>query len=331
MVRVGGASAATANIFMFFLLSYNVFLLFIFLHLYENVWRGTPFGAWIASPWSIIVTQILGLLVPMFIFKAIVRAIAKDRDENEIKEDNYDNAVDLSTIHPKIQKKPLDFINIVLIIALSLLAQPTMMILSGLASLVIPNPIAYVMTELTLIPFPMALLIIALTPSICEEWVFRGFIQSHYEGHSVFAMAIVNGLFFAIIHLNLHQFTYTFFMGIFFVYLVHITRSVFAGVLSHFAINASQFSLSYILTSQMDVAVVTTEPTTAELLESIYELMIVNIFILPILVALFWVLIKHNQRKNDEDLKELVDRPPKSHPFDKFFWAVVLLFAILMI
>ena len=355
MVKVGKQPSATlANIFMFFLLSYNILLFAILGYFYRNVWHDTTFGSWMSSPWFLIVSQITGLLVPMFIFRSIFGSIEKFRKGNQNNTSIEIDSVDVIYSEPtKRERRYLGFVNILLIVVLSLMVQPTMMIISGLASLIIPNPVVGVMTQLATIPFPMALLIIAIIPSICEEWVFRGYIQSHYEGYNILVTALINGLFFGIIHLNFHQFTYAFIMGMFFVYLVHITRSLFAAVLSHFVINASQLSLSY-LVFQMDVDIVAADPTTADLISGIYELIMINIFIFPLALLIFLALIKHNQlrklEKNSnyensngeilETSKTLSEIPRLMHmlnqknlpnPFDRFFWAVVLLFLILVL
>ena len=296
-MNMNRSSASFANFFMLFLLSYNILFAFTLGYLYRNVFYGSFIGELLFSPWFLSINQIFGLLVPLLIFKGL----SKD------------------TV--KMPARPLGLINFVLILALSLLLQPAMMFLSGLASLAMPNPVAGIMSDLMTMPLPIALVLIALTPAICEELVFRGYIQTKYENQPIAVSAVINGIFFGIIHLNLHQFAYAFVMGVIFVFFVHITRSVYSAVLSHFIINASQFSLGRFAATQIGPEGI--EPSRADLLGAIQGIGLLFMATLPLVVFLFSLLIKHNKG-------EAVNSPEEKLPFDHYFFAVLLLFGILV-
>lgn len=174
-----------------------------------------------SSLWFQIFFMIMVLLVPLAIWLAIFR-------EN----------INLHLPHMRLGKK-----NILLLIGFSIFIQPAIMIVSGLTSFLFPNEISGFVMEAVQQPYWLLMLALAVTPAICEEVVFRGYIQSTYKNKPFWTMALINGLFFAAIHMNPHQFPYAFIMGIFFAYMVFATRSIRAAVISHFVLNASQVSL----------------------------------------------------------------------------------------
>jgi len=258
-----------ANLFMLFLFSYNVLLSAGIRFFYWEFWHGTDIGLFVRSPWMMVLNQVLGLLLPFFIFTAISEPVP-------------------------IAKRPLGLFNILLIIVISLLLQPYMMLISGLTSLLIPNPVIYVLSDMALLPIPVALFVIAFTPAICEELVFRGFIQARYESYHIAASAIVNGLFFGIIHMNLHQFSYAFVMGVIFALMVHFTRSIFSAILSHFIVNAAQFGLAFANSEHLG------SPDQNQLMEAIIAVARIALFILPVLIIFVYIFITHNNRKERE-------------------------------
>jgi len=205
--------------FMLFLIIWVFVLMmalqFLFIVLRES---GVNVNAVMVSPWFLIAQQLVIFILPLFIWLAL-------------KGDN---------IKQNLPNQKLGGKNIMLIIALSFLIQPVMMTISAVMSLFVTNDVAGLMDSFMAAPFWLTILAIAVTPAICEELVFRGYIQSQYNDRTIKKTALINGLFFAIIHLNFHQFAYAFVMGVVFAYMVHYTRSIWAGIIPHFIVNASQ-------------------------------------------------------------------------------------------
>jgi len=185
---------------------------------------GVPMG-FVSSPWFLVFTQLIGLLLPLGVWLAI-------RREN------------LNDFLPNMK---LGMSNIIYVIAISFFIQPAMMVVSGVTSLFVSNDVSEFVVEMAVqTPLIVLLLVVAVTPSIVEEVVFRGYIQSQYKHFSIKKAAIINGIFFGIIHMNPHQFLYAFLMGVIFAYMVHYTRSIRAAVLSHFVINGGQVLLMFV-------------------------------------------------------------------------------------
>jgi membrane protease YdiL (CAAX protease family) len=209
--------------FMIFLLFWYVGFIMVLRSMYtlEVIARGT-----IESPWFIVFTQVMGLLVPLGVWLAIFR----------------------ERINENLPHMRLGMKNVFLLVVLAILMQPPLMLISGLTSLLFPNEMgAYMQETAELHPYWLMIIAIAVTPAICEEVVFRGYIQSKFKNTTFWYMALVNGLFFAIIHLNAHQFTYAFMAGVIFAYVVFATRSIRAGIIMHFVLNAVQVTLVFAL------------------------------------------------------------------------------------
>lgn len=249
----------------------------------------------IISPWFIIFTQLIGLLLPLGIWLALTR----------------DN------LNKHLPNMKLGKTNLIYIIFISLFLQPGMMVISGLSSLFFPNQVAEVLSIMVDNPLWTMILAIAVTPAICEELVFRGYIQSKYKNMSFKKAAIINGLFFAIIHMSPQQFIYAFIMGIIFAYMVHYTRSIRAGILSHFIMNASQVTLavgslrllqyveaSELYTTTMEETIVnlgTRELVVTYEMSIIFSVMFVGIiamFAIPCAIILFRSFISYNRGRN---------------------------------
>jgi sodium transport system permease protein len=88
-------------------------------------------------------------------------------------------------------------------------------------------------------PLWLIVLLLAVTPAICEELAFRGFILSgmRHTGHRWLAIA-VSSLFFAITHTVLQQQIAAFFVGLLIGYLALRTSSLLPGMLFHMTHNA---------------------------------------------------------------------------------------------
>ena len=248
------------------------------------------------SPWFTIFGQLIGLLLPLLIWLAL------KRDK-------------LSNHFPRMK---LDSTNIILIIFMSIFLQPAMMFVSGFTSLFFNNTVSEFLGEMTQHPLWLLLLAVAVTPSIVEEILFRGYIQSAYssdKSRPFRSIALINGLFFAIIHFNLQQFSYAFIMGIIFAYMVYYTRNVWSGILAHFIMNGTQVTMFYLLTRLTnylpppETTIATEQPLYPIYIPAEVMVVIVMGFIALIATPCAYVLYlnfrTHNRQRNIEhDMKQ---------------------------
>ena len=145
-----------------------------------------------------------------------------------------------------LEIKTIDLKNILYIIVLSILIQPFVMLVSAATSLIAPNPVSGLLTDMAVETPPIAIMfIMCIVPAVCEEIALRGAAAQNlkYQGISG---ALLNGLYFGLVHLNFHQFPYAFILGVLLYYTLRITGSIFAPMLAHFIINLSQTGLFYL-------------------------------------------------------------------------------------
>jgi len=253
----------------------------------------------ITSPWGTIAYQLAVFILPLAIWMGIRREPAR-----------------LSFPAAKLDGK-----NIVILVALSFLLQPIMMLISGISGLFFNNDVAELMYAFQRHPFWLQLLAIAVTPAICEELVFRGYIQSKYRDQTIKKAALINGLFFAIMHLNLQQFAYTFVLGVIFAYMVHYTRSIWAGILPHFIVNGTQVTLGRIVFA-VAPEYTGTPQYSGELIDALYGALpispevqgiiflgVITLILSPVVFVLFREFIRHNKWQVEGDGGQLAGSP----------------------
>ena len=175
------------------------------------------------SPWIIIISQLVSLILPLFIWL-------------KIKKDKFSR---------HMPRQPLGARNMVHTLLLSFLILPAVWLISGISSLFVENNIPEFLGSFEAPPLWLMLLAIAVTPGIVEEVVFRGYVQSTQRRQDVKKIVLMNGLFFAIIHFNAHQFFYTFALGAVFAYMVYYTKNIWAGIIPHFIVNGVNVLISH--------------------------------------------------------------------------------------
>lgn len=147
-------------------------------------------------------------------------------------------------IRETLRLNPIGILDIIIIIALGIFIQPVAMLIGTISSMFFPNLISKVVFEMNSLPLITKLAVIALTPAICEEITMRGIFLSGYKKVDIKIAALMSGLIFGILHMNMQQFFYAFALGVLLAYLVHITNSIFASMICHFTFNGFQTLLS---------------------------------------------------------------------------------------
>lgn len=86
---------------------------------------------------------------------------------------------------------------------------------------------------------PFNLLMLAVVPGICEELLFRGYVQRQFErGTGIVGGILLSGIIFGLYHLRLSQALPLSALGIYLAYLAWRTGSLWPAVIVHFANNA---------------------------------------------------------------------------------------------
>ena len=191
------------------------------------------------------------------------------------------------------------------IILIALLSQPVAWFLSFLSSLFFNNDVAEVFKAMQGLSYVSMLVVMALTPAICEEITMRGIVLSGYDNKSNFKAAMMSGLIFGMLHLNGQQFLYAFVLGILFGYLVRITNSIFSTMLCHFTFNGIQVTMQYFLVKVLGKIGASTTAADARNIPLSEKLntLIILLFIAAIFAAIIFVVVKgmyNNRIKRNE-------------------------------
>ncbi len=115
---------------------------------------------------------------------------------------------------------------------------PLILLINVISSLFATNYLNETQSELTTYPFIGQLLLMAVLPVIAEELLFRGLFYHSYRRNGILGAAILSGIIFGAIHLNINQFCYAVVMGTVFALMVEVTGSMFSSMLAHCAVNS---------------------------------------------------------------------------------------------
>ena len=98
-------------------------------------------------------------------------------------------------------------------------------------------------------PLALDLVVLALSPAICEELLFRGaLLQATRQSLSPGATVVVNGLLFGLFHLSPYRFLSTMILGMALATVVLRTGSIWPAMLFHFLNNACAVVLGRLVT-----------------------------------------------------------------------------------
>lgn len=186
----------------------------------------------LSPQYSIVFSEVLFLILPTIVYFFVTKLPVKKT----------------------LQLNGLSLPVIMIIFLIGILIYPMSLFLGNLSQLFFHNYLqdAFVsMQSMSLLGF---IATIAVTPAICEEVTMRGVLFSGYFKIDIKKAALMNGLFFGIIHLNLQQFFYAFVIGIIFAYMVDATKSLYSSMIAHFTCNGvsaliSYFAMRFILNS----------------------------------------------------------------------------------
>lgn len=147
----------------------------------------------------------------------------------------------------------IGFKEVLIALAIGFIAQPVMAFFSYIASFFFTNDVSGMLTDLNSAPLWIMILMIGVTPSISEEITMRGIVLSGYNFKNKHIAAIMSGLMFGILHMNMHQFMYAFAMGVIFGYMVRAANSIYVAMIAHFTINTSQLILQRVVTDMQEM------------------------------------------------------------------------------
>ena len=90
-------------------------------------------------------------------------------------------------------------------------------------------------------------IVIALTPGICEETMFRGMIMSSYDRLGKRKAIVCSAILFGIFHFNLQNLLGPIYLGILFGVIAYKTNSLFPTIIGHTVNNTIALTIGYFL------------------------------------------------------------------------------------
>lgn len=98
------------------------------------------------------------------------------------------------------------------------------------------------------------LMVLAVTPALCEEFLFRGYFQRQVERGAGVAWGIaISGIVFGLYHLRLTQALPLSLLGVYLAYLVWRTGSLWPAIIVHFANNGLAVIVADIIRRREDI------------------------------------------------------------------------------
>jgi uncharacterized protein len=105
--------------------------------------------------------------------------------------------------------------------------------------------------------FTFSLITLAVTPAICEELLFRGYVQRQAERRmGVMAAILFSGIIFGMYHLRFTQLIPLSVLGIYIAYVFWQTGSLWTAVVVHFANNAALIAVASAISGEDEAGVV---------------------------------------------------------------------------
>lgn len=167
--------------------------------------------------------QIIFIFIPVLVYIIITKQSVKD-------------VLKLNKVHIK---------DIFFSFLIAILFLPTMMILSAITQLFSSNDVAQILSYTSQGSVFASLFVIAGFPAFFEEFIMRGVVLSEYKNVSIKKAAIMNGVLFAMLHLNIQQSLYALAMGALVSYLVYYTKSIFTSMTFHFTVNGINVCMAW--------------------------------------------------------------------------------------
>lgn len=203
------------------------------------------------------------------------------------------------------------------------------------------------------IQYLISFFIIAITPGICEEIMFRGVIMDAYSRLGYRKSIIISALLFGIFHFNLMNFVGPTILGIVFGIMVYKTNSIYSSIIAHTTNNGIALTIGFFLNKyQEEIDGILMEPAMVSETASIG----IGSIILPFIFLVFCFLMvkillgklepvnKEKEVENNflfdspvdiesaiEDLYNYEDVSPKDRRFGKKYLPVVIVIFIFVL
>lgn len=127
------------------------------------------------------------------------------------------------------------------------------------------------------------IVIVSIVPAICEETMFRGYIQKSFEFKlKPFWAALITAIFFGLYHFNPYGLIPLVGLGLYFGFAAYTSNSIFIPMTLHFLNNFAAIILYFVFGN--DELINTTVESTADLKSTIISFVLLSIIFLGVIV-----------------------------------------------
>lgn len=137
----------------------------------------------------------------------------------------------------------------------------------------------------------LIVIVVAVVPAICEEFLFRGFVQKSFEQKfKPFTSILITSLFFGLYHFNPYDLVALIALGFYFGFAANLSNSTFVSIILHFVNNfITVLAVLFLGTDELiNKASSNSEPIT---------ITIISLLTLAILFFFFIYYVKKNYSK----------------------------------
>lgn len=195
----------------------------------------------------------------------------------------------------------LSWFNVRMSICALLCCYPTVGVLNLISTYFVRNKVDEIMPELMKLGFVPCFLFVAVIPPLIEEMIYRGIIYRSYSQYSVIGGALLSGLCFGLMHLNLNQMPYAFFTGCIFALMDEATGSVLSSLLMHITMNGISTVSNFVSSKNGDRRGLA---DSLDFISSVMspKLIIIAIAIIAVSLLLLFLIIRRTVRRNNHPL-----------------------------
>lgn len=144
-----------------------------------------------------------------------------------------------------IRFKKIRISTALLSILIAFCSYPVVVFLNFVSMLFVENAMTNVMPQVLSNGLFAGILLVAVTPAIVEETLFRGVIYNTYSKRKPILAIFLSACLFGLMHGNFNQMPYACFLGIIMALLMEACDSIIAPMIFHFTMNASSTLISY--------------------------------------------------------------------------------------
>ena len=236
-----------------------------------------------------------------------------------------------------IKLNPITFKQVLYSVIIMIFAYPVAVFLNLIVLTIISN---FSTTLPSTVPLPTTsgefikgLLVIAITPGICEEIMFRGTMMSAYDRYRPFKSILITSLLFGIFHFNIMNLVGPIFLGIILGTLRHKTNSILSPIIGHTVNNSVALTIGY-FTSRYSKEIEGLATESLELgssMELLLSILSIGLLALASLGIMTFFLRRIPETYKDYDSWELINDYKETPPIMKYMPVMIIVGVFLII